>query len=794
MNQPVEAILAEAARLAAAQRHAEASARYQAILRADPGNRQAALGLGNLYIATGAFAKAADLIGRTLQAAGAWADGYYCLGIAQSNLGRIAEAMASFQQAVAAEPAHADAHMALGILSSSADLPAEAVESFHKVAALRPSSAEARINLGVVLQELGRPEEAAQSFRQAIVLSPDTAEAHNNLGVALDELAQYDEAMASFRRAIELRPDYAEAHDNLGKTLSKDNRLAEAAASFRQAIAAEPDFAAAHNGLGLVLARLGEPEQAEQHFRSAIALEPDYASAHFNLGNTLRQRERHAEAIDSLERAVALDADDIDAQLSLGKALRGAKRHAEAVEVLARAVERWPDSIDAREVLGVSLLAAARADEALRQFQHMLSREPQHATAHNNIGVILQMQGRHEEAIAAFERALAAKPDYIEARGNMGIPLINLGRQDEARAALEAAIEALPRTVHYYLSIADLRRFKDGEPMLQAMEALAADSAALPENEQIQLHFALGKAYDDVGRHEQAFEHLRRGAALKRRQVAYDEETTLRGFERIREIFGKELLVSRAGSGNPSSLPIFVVGMPRSGTTLVEQVLASHPRVYGAGELEDLGQIAAGAAGAGSGRLADLGIVAGMPDAALRQFGDEYVRRVQTMAPAAERIVDKLPENFRHVGFIRLILPNARIIHMRRNPVDTCLSCFSKLFSGNQPHTYDLAELGRYYRAYDRLAAHWRAVLPPEAMLEVQYEDVVADLEAQARRIVAYCGLEWDEGCLAFHKSNRPVRTASASQVRQPIYSKSVERWLPYKDQLKPLLDELGYA
>ncbi len=267
--------------------------------------------------------------------------------------------------------------------------------------------------------------------------------------------------------------------------------------------------------------------------------------------------------------------------------------------------------------------------------------------------------------------------------------------------------------------------------------------------------------------------------------------SALAAMERIRHVFSIELMTARRGVGDPSDVPVFIVGMPRSGTTLVEQMLASHPAVFGAGErLELLHAIER----LGAGRLGGVPF----PEAAwtmsadeLRRLGSEYVAALRSLAPSAARITDKMPSNFRFVGLIRLILPNARIIHVSRDPVDTCLSCFSKLFSGEQSFTYDLAELGRVYRAYQRLMAHWRATLPEGAMLEVSYEALVQDFAAEVRRIVAYCGLPWEETCLKFYETRRPVHTASMTQVRQPIYASSVGRWRPDRALIRPLLEAL---
>jgi hypothetical protein len=305
----------------------------------------------------------------------------------------------------------------------------------------------------------------------------------------------------------------------------------------------------------------------------------------------------------------------------------------------------------------------------------------------------------------------------------------------------------------------------------------------------------LGKAYGDLNRPEPALRHLLAGNALKRPEVDYDEAVTLGKLERSKAAFTPERLARLRGLGDPSDRPIFVVGMPRSGTTLIEQILASHPRVFGAGELMHFSHSAGHVCEPPGATVPYPEMMASITGEQLRTLGARYLEAVAAAVPrsrGAPHFTDKMPANFRLVGLIHLALPNARIIHARRDAVDTCLSCFSKLFAGSQPFSFDLGELGRYYRVYDSLMAHWRAVLPQGAMLEVQYEELIADFEPQARRIIAYCGLEWDDACRAFHRTERPVRTASAVQVRQPLYASAVGRGRPYEPWLGPLLAALG--
>lgn len=507
---------------------------------------------------------------------------------------------------------------------------------------------------------------------------------------------------------------------------------------------------------------------------------------------------------------------------------------------MAKSLPAWPDRrrqdviatarANALAVLCAEAIAchqAGQLGEAVAHYDRILALKPDLAPVHNNRGLALAELDRPERAVAAYRRAaalnaddpqtlcnwslalaelgrwaeaeailrraIAGRPDFAAAHNNLGLILREQGRVAEAASALERAICLSPKDTSYYDNLAAIRPFTVGDPYVTALEALAADTS-LPAVSRMHLDFALAKTYEPVGNSERAFAHLLAANAGKRAQIAYDEAATLAQMDRTREMFTRQFVGDRRGSGKRSSVPLFIVGMPRSGTTLIEQILASHPQIFGAGELNLLRQAADAIGGAAPQSPPFPEFVPGMSAAQLGELGTLYLEKLLQRAPGATRITDKMPANFLFAGLIHLALPDARIIHAVRDPIDTCVSCFSVHFTRGQLHTYDLAELGRYYRHYQALMAHWRRVLPPGRIIDVRYEDLVGDLEATARRLIACCGLPWDPRCLDFHRTERPVRTASALQVRQPLYHTSVGRWRRYERFLAPLLAELAPA
>ena len=469
-----------------------------------------------------------------------------------------------------------------------------------------------------------------------------------------------------------------------------------------------------------------------------------------------------------------------------------AGRFIEAITRYNQILSLKPDLPEIYNNLGHALAAVGRPEAAILAFQCAVELKPDNPEAFCNWGLALAELGLVDEAETKYRRAIALNSGFAGAYNNFGLLLKRSGRFTEARETLEHAIRLAPRNVSYYENLAAVRPFVAGDPHLMALEALVGECATLSIVDQVHLHFALAKAYENLGEPDNAFQHLLNANGLKRRQLIYDEGATLGRMERLRELVSRDFIEARQGGGEPTALPVFIVGMTRSGTTLIEQILSSHPQVFGAGEIQLFDQ----ALGAIRKTLPHSPpfpeMLSAMSAEHFRALGSLYLGKLVQRAPGAMRITDKMTLNFLFVGLIHVALPNATIIHAVRNPVDTCVSCFSVHFTNGHEHTYDLAELGRYYRHYRALMAHWHRVLPPGRIIDVHYEELVADLEGAARRVVSHCGLAWDDCCLDFHRTERPVGTASATQVRMPIYKDSVGRWRKYEAFLGPLLAELG--
>ena len=452
-----------------------------------------------------------------------------------------------------------------------------------------------------------------------------------------------------------------------------------------------------------------------------------------------------------------------------------------------------PDRADTHFQLACAHASLGERGAAEQSARTAIALDPGHAGAMHILGALLVEAGEPDLAAPWLRRSAELKPRAQVFR-DLGATLAFAGDLDGAREALLRAIELDPLTKDAVDTLVRIQPVNDGSPAAEAVRAivdrLAGEVDSLAPTDRSRLLFAIGKSLEDRGQFDRAFACLAEANALRRAELSYEIDETERRMESIAEVFDQARLRRWTGAGDPSDRPIFIVGMPRSGTTLAEQIISAHPEAHGAGEIPNLTNWIAAARGREGAVYPYWAEVMDGEDC--RTIGQAYLGSLPGDGPGRRRVTDKWVDNFMHLGLIHACLPNATIIHCRRDPRDTCLSCFSTRFAEGQDYAYDLVELGRYWRAYDQLMDHWRAALPPGRMLEVPYESVVADVEGWARRLIDHCGLAWDDACLRFYESKRQVRSASFAQVRQPIYTGSVGRWRPFAGHLRPLLEVIG--
>lgn len=660
-----------------------------------------------------------------------------------------------------------------------------------------PSSADESFARGLSALQAGQADKAERLFKKALRLQPRHVPALNLTSILLTQAKRYEEAEQYIKAAIRENATSDASYYNYGTILKALKRPEEALQQFTHAIALNGAIAENWNGRGEMLLEMDRSRESIADFDKALAINPSFVDALVNKARALADLEQPEEALKLAERATALQPNHALAWLARGRILNHLRRHQDAADAFSRALTLNADLSEAWLDLGSAYMKAKLYKDAVATFDRLLAVKPHDARAWHGRGEVLVELAARGDAAASYEKAIALDPQYAPVHHSMGWLHMVEGRIDEARRAFQKSIQLNPECGQFHWSLGSTKKFVADDADLVAMESAAA-AASITKQERMFLDFGLGKAYADIGDHRRSFQHFLAGNAAERSMMKYDEGETLLQFDRLEKTFTTELIARKADPVRaPSSRPIFIVGMPRSGSTLVEQILSSHPAVEGVGEVgafvDATIDVLAGSQDPGIKGAPYPDFVPALDGPTLRSIGENYIARINALAGSDRpRTADKMLNNFLNCGLIHLALPNAVILHTARNPIDTCTSIFSLRFEDKLGFAYDLAELGRYHKRYQRLMAHWHRVLPLGRILDVQYEDVVGDLEGQARRIVAHCGLPWDDRCLAFHKNERAVRTASVAQVRQPIYKSSVSRWRAYEEFLGPLLKELG--
>jgi len=509
------------------------------------------------------------------------------------------------------------------------------------------------------------------------------------------------------------------------------------------------------------------------------------AIRHYEEGRAFQQTGKLLDAERSYQKATKISPKFVEAHNNLGNVLIDMKRLKEASVAYRKALKIHPSHPMLLNNLGNVLQLRGEYKTAISWLNKAIAEQPNYADAYNNLGNALAGQGEPDSAITAYRKAIQFDPRHKQAYDGLGATLSDQGEFDKAISTYREAINIFPDSTQAYLSLSMIKTFSEYDGDIRAMESLYSRKG-ISDKKKMNLAFGLGKAFEDFGEYERAIEFFMQATHLKRASFDYSIFGEQEKFCKLKEVFSPEFFSDRRGIGDPDQTPIFILGMPRSGTSLVEQIVASHPDVFGAGELTDIIDLTEVICGTGS-RKKYPECIAGLESGIFKNFGKQYVTSIRKHSENTKFITDKFPHNFLHIGFIKAILPNAKIIHLVRDPMDNCLSLFKNDFAKGQYYSYDMTELGQYYNLYLEMMEHWRNTLP-DFIYDLSYEKLVSNQEEQTRRLLEFCNLSWDESCLDFHKTRRTVKTASNAQVRRPIYKESIKLWKRYEKKLKPLL------
>jgi tetratricopeptide (TPR) repeat protein len=670
------------------------------------------------------------------------------------NEGDSASAEQLCQKVLADIPNQPDALHLMGIIAHATQRPDLAIDYLRQACQSPIAPAQYYTNLAEILRQQGQLAEAKVCGQQALALDESLPSALFNYGRILYDLKEFKESSLYFRRAIALDPDNAQSYFYLAHSDMAYGRLKEVEENFLKAIEKDPNFAMCYSSLGVFYFNSLLYSKALEYSHKALDLDPTIAEAYLNIAEIKFDRFNVKQALIWVD--ALLEFDPLNVRALNNRAL-----------IYAR-IERF--------------------DDAFASVNLALNTKPNDVMSLNAKGYIFETMGKPAEAIATFERAVSIGEIASNVSiSRLGQVHVQEGRIAEGLALFNQAIEKNPRNINAWRGLADIVQFQAGDANISKIESLLDPQAGLFAKEVMSLHFTLGKAYLDTGDSSTAFHHLNLANQMKRSTAFFDHEEYAKRIKKFTEIFTADFIEQYQSQLNSplSHTPIFVLGLPRSGTTLLEQILSSHPMVRGAGELNFISMLTE--------EIEDYPLIPpSFNSTEAEALGQIYIDKIAPLLEGRERLVDKMPGNFLHAGLIHTILPHAKIIHSRRNAVDTCLSLYTKHFGGAHFYCYDMTDLGNYYQSYMALMAHWREVLPASHFLEVDYENVVDDIETQTRRILDYLGLPWDPACLDFYKTKRTVRTASVNQVRKPIYSSSSGRWKKHAEQLQPLIDALG--
>lgn len=634
----------------------------------------------------------------------------------------------------------------------------------------------------------GQIQHAESKCRSYLDDHPDDVNVLGLLGAILLKLGQAVEAKPILEKTIKLEPAFAKPYEDMGMLYLQEGDMQQAVRYFENAIDLDGSQTSVYSNLAKALSRMGRNEAAEEARQKYLALSP--VAQALSKASKLLAAGQTAQAEKVCDEVSKQHPSNTEVLRLLARIATADERHVVVEGLLKRIIKLSPNDYRGYVDLGMYLGERARFPEAVDVFEKSVTLEPTAISSQQKLGDCLAIVGRSADALAVYDTALQLDRNYPPALVGRGNMLRILGRNEEAIEAYESGIAVHPSLGNAWWSLASLRNHRFSAEQFDEMRS-QLESVGDDINSKIGLHFALARAHEDENDFEGAWQNYLLGNALQRSVVRYDPVRIETLHDTLIEFFDHDFLEPYQNQSADGPGPIFILGMPRSGSTLLEQILASHSQVEGAAELPYIGVLSGSLGGPRAGGKQYPAALEDMTADQMASIGKSYIYYAQSNLPEKlPRFTDKMPGNFAHVGLIHLMLPNAKIIDARRHPLDVCVANYRQLFAKGKNHSYDLNECAEYYLEYVRLMKHWDEVLPGR-VLKVQYEDVVDDVEGQARRMLEFCELPWEDACLDFYDSKRPVNTASADQVREPIYSGAVGYWKNYEPHLEDIKEIL---
>ncbi len=627
---------------------------------------------------------------------------------------------------------------------------------------------------------------AEQQLSEILKKFPDDPNALRLSGVSSLEQEKPEVALIPLQKAIRVAPEFLQAHENLAQAWTQLGDLKKAETCFKKCLEIDPSNFTNWKSLGDVLADQRKDDEADKAYKNAISTDKKYLDLQKAMSQVQKGNLGEAERI--YREILSDDPNNVDALRLLALLASRTGAVDQAINMLENCTKIAPDYALAWENLAKMYRQKDDPDSLQKAafcFSKATELRPDWAEGWAGLGTMQTRSSQHKEGIESYRKSIELKANQPRVHLSLGHVYKTTGNQEECINSYNEAISFDNNFGEAYWSLANLKTYKfSGEEILNMKERV--ELTEVPEREKVHFLFSLGKAFEDMGSYDESFEYYKRGNDLNRGRTTYDPKAIEALSERLKLFFTEDRFNKYKGSGDNSNSPIFIVGLPRSGSTLIEQILASHSKIEGTMELPNIMNIARKLGNSTKERTAYPEVIDTLQGIDLADLGKSFLDETQFLRAGKQHFIDKMPNNFSHIGLIKLILPNAKIIDARRNPMDTCFSCFKQLFARGQAFTYDLSEIARYYLNYVNLMDHWDKVLPGY-VYRVQHEDLLNDQEGVTRDLIDFCEVDFESSTLEFYKTKRAVKTASSEQVREPINTKGLNQWKNYETHLKDL-------